>query len=136
MKQSQTMKLDPAQARLAAIAVKLMDKAETVTDTNLQIALSRVAQHLPAYGTSFGAKNMQDMLDIVNGDGKYFDPDMPQDNKNPIKVTKESLMKMMAFGQKMVDKEGTATPDIAEDAEDYEKVNARQMRKRIADHTF
>ena len=38
---------DPAQARLSAIAVKLMDKAETVTDENLQIALSRVAQHLP-----------------------------------------------------------------------------------------
>ena len=50
------------------------------------------------------------MLDIVNGDGKYApDPDMPQDNKNPIKVTKESLMKMMAFGQKMVDKEGTVS---------------------------
>ena len=56
---------DPAQARLSAIAVKLMDKAETVTDENLQIALSRVAQHLPEYGTAFGAKNMQELLDIV-----------------------------------------------------------------------
>ena len=129
--------VNPAQARLAAIAVKLMDKAETVTDVNLQIALSRVAQHLPEYGTSFGAKNMQDLLDIVNGEGKYFDPDMPQDNKNPIKITKESLMKMMAFGQQMVDKEGTVQPDIKEDdTDDYEKVNARQMRKRIADIRF
>ena len=105
---------DPAQARLSAIAVKLMDKAETVTDENLQIALSRVAQHLPNYGSSFGAKNMQDLLDIVNGEGKYFDPELPQDNKNPIKVTKESLMKMMAFGQKMVDKEGTVKVDVNE----------------------
>lgn len=124
--------VNPAQARLSAIAVKLMDKAETVTDTNLQIALSRVATHLPEYGTAFGAKNMQDLLDIVNGDGKYFDPDMPQDNKNPIKVTKESLMKMMAFGQKMVDKEGTVKPDVKEDdTADYEKVKARQMHNQL-----
>ncbi len=123
---------DPAQARLSAIAVKLMDKAGTVSDENLQIALSRVAQHLPEYGTAFGAKNMQDLLDIVNGEGKYFDPDMPQDNKNPIKITKESLMKMMAFGQQMVDKEGTVQPDIKEDdTADYEKVNARQMHKQL-----
>ena len=85
--------VDPAQARLSAIAVKLMDKAETVTDENLQIALSRVAQHLPDYGTAFGAKNMQDLLDIVNGEGRHADPELPQDNKNPIKVTKESLMR-------------------------------------------
>ncbi len=124
--------VDPAQARLSAIAVKLMDKSEKVTDTNLQIALSRVAQHLPEYGTAFGAKNMQDLLDIVNGEGKYFDPDMPQDNKNPIKITKESLMKMMAFGQQMVDKEGTVQPDIKEDdTADYEKVKARQMHKQL-----
>ena len=106
---------DPAQARLSAIAVKLMDKAETVTDENLQIALSRVATHLPEYGTAFGAKNMQELLDIVNGEGRYApDPDMPQDNKNPIKSTKDSLMKMMAFGQKMVDKEGTVKVDVKE----------------------
>lgn len=125
--------VDPAQARLSAIAVKLMDKAETVTDTNLQIALSRVATHLPEYGTAFGAKNMQELLDIVNGEGRYApDADMPQDNKNPIKVTKDSLMKMMAFGQKMVDKEGTAKPDIKEDdAADYEKVQARRMHKQL-----
>ena len=123
---------NPAQARLAAIAVKLMDKAETVTDENLQIALSRVATHLPEYGTAFGAKNMQELLDIVNGEGRYApDPDMPQDNKNPIKVTKESLMKMMAYGQKMVDKEGTVKVDVKEDVEDYEKVNARRMIKQI-----
>jgi len=106
---------NPAQARLAAIAVKLMDKAETTSDENLQIALSRVATHLPEYGTAFGAKNMQELLDIVNGEGRYApDPDMPQDNKNPIKITKDSLMKMMAFGQKMVDKEGTVKVDVKE----------------------
>ena len=124
--------VDPAQARLSAIAVKLMDKANTVTDTNLQIALSRVAQHLPEYGTAFGAKNMQDLLDIVNGEGRYADPELPQDNKNPIKISKESLMKMMAYGQKMVDKEGTVQPDIKEDdTADYEKVKARQMHKQL-----
>ena len=107
--------VDPAEARLAAIAVKLMDKAKTTTDQNLQIALSRVATHLPAYGTAFGTKSIQDLLDIVNGEGRYApDADMPQDNKTPIRVSKESLMKMMDFGQKMVDKEGTAKPDIAE----------------------
>ena len=106
---------NPAQARLAAIAVKLMDKAETTSDESLQIALSRVATHLPEYGTAFGAKNMQELLDIINGEGRYApDPDMPQDNKNPIKVSKESLMKMMAYGQKMVDKEGTVKVDVKE----------------------
>jgi hypothetical protein len=70
---------------------------------------------LPEYGTAFGAKNMQELLDIVNGEGRYApDPDMPQDNKNPIKITKDSLMKMMAFGQKMVDKEGTVKVDVKE----------------------
>jgi len=129
--------VNPAQARLSAIAVKLMDKAETVTDENLQIALSRVAQHLPQYGTAFGAKNMQDLLDVVNGEGKYFDPELPQDNKNPIKVSKESLMKMMAFGQQMVDKEGTQRPDVdvdvdvKEDVEDYEKANAKRMISQL-----
>ena len=129
--------VDPAEARLSAIAVKLMDKAKTTTDQNLQIALSRVATHLPAYGTAFGTKSMQDLLDIVNGEGRYApDADMPQDNKTPIRVSKESLMKMMAFGQKMVDKEGTAKPDIAEDTEDREKENARKMRKRLTDLRF
>ena len=107
--------VNSAQARLSAIAVKLMDKAKTTTDQNLQIALSRVATHLPAYGTAFGTKSMQDLLDIVNGEGRYKpDADMPQDNKTPIRVSKESLIKMMDFGQKMIDKEGTAKPDIAE----------------------
>ncbi len=129
--------VNPAEARLAAISVKLMDKSNTVTDPNLQIALSRVAQHLPYHGKQFGTKTTQDLLDLVNGEGKHADPDMPQDNKNPIKITKDSLMKMLAFGQQMVDKEGTVQPDIKEDdTDDYEKVNARQMRKRIADIRF
>ena len=106
--------VDPTQSRLSAIAVKLMDKSKDTTDVNLGIALARVATHLQDYGSSFGARSIPQLLDIVNGEGKYADPDMPQDNKNPIKVTKESLMKMMAYGQKMVDKEGTAKPDIQE----------------------
>jgi len=128
--------VDPAQARLSAIAVKLMDKSEETTDVNLGIALSKVARYLPDYGTSFGPKSIPDLLDRINGEGKYFEPDMPQDNKNPIKVTKETLMKMMAYGQKMVDKEGTQRPDIAEDTEDREKENAGKMRRRIADIRF
>ena len=51
-------------------------------------------------------------------------------------------MKMMAFGQQMVDKEGTAQPDIKEaedyhystgerETPDYEKVNARRMIKQL-----
>ena len=118
--------VDPAQARLSAIAVKLMDKSEETTDVNLGIALSKVARYLPDYGTSFGPKSIPDLLDRINGEGKYFEPDMPQDNKNPIKVTKETLMKMMAYGQKMVDKEGTQRPDIAEDTEDREKEKRRK----------
>jgi hypothetical protein len=131
--------VDPQQSRLSAIAVKLMDKSQETSDVNLGIALARVATHLQDYGSSFGAKNMQDLLDIVNGEGEYADPDMPQDNKNPIKVTKESLMKMMAYGQKMVDKEGTTRPDIdveVNEAEDREKENAGKMRRRIADIRF
>ena len=124
--------VNPAQARLSAIAVKLMDKAEKTTDINLGIALSKVATHLPDYGTAFGAKNMKDFLDIVNGEGRYApDEDMPQDNKNPIKITKDSLMKMMAYGQKMVDKEGTVKVDVKEDVVDDEKVNARRMIKQL-----
>jgi len=129
--------VDPAEARLAAIATKLMDKSKTTADERLSIALSKVAYHLSDYGTSFGPKTMQQLLDMVNGEGKYApDADMPMDDKNPIKVTKETLMKMMDFGQKMVDKEGTAKPDIAEDTEDREKENARKMRKRLTDLRF
>ena len=107
--------VNPAQARLAAIATKLMDKSATTTDQRLGIALSKVATHLGEYGMPYGPKNMGELLDKVNGEGKYApDADMPMDDKNPIKVTKETLMKMMDFGQKMVDKEGTAKPDIAE----------------------
>ena len=107
--------VDPAEARLAAIATKLMDKSKTTADERLSIALSKVAYHLSDYGTPFGPKNMQQLLDMVNGEGKYApDADMPMDNKNPIKVTKQTLMKMMDVGQKMLDKEGPARPDIAE----------------------
>ena len=107
--------VDPAQSRLAAIANKLMDKSATTTDERLSIALSKVAYHLSDYGTSFGPKTIQQLLDMVNGEGKYApDADMPQDNKNPTKVTKQTLMKMMDFGQKMLDKEGTAKPDDVE----------------------
>ena len=133
--------VDPAEARLAAIATKLMDKSKTTADERLSIALSKVAYHLSDYGTSFGPKTMQQLLDMVNGEGKYApDADMPMDDKNPIKVTKETLMKMMDFGQKMVDKEGTAKPDveesIEEDTEGREKENARKMRKRLTDLRF
>ena len=142
--------VDPQQSRLSAIAVKLMDKSQETTDVNLGIALARVATHLQDYGSSFGARSIPQLLDIVNGEGEYADPDMPQDNKNPIKVTKESLMKMMAYGQKMVDKEGTQRPDVdvdvdVKEAEDYhyatgerysspadsEKANAKLMIKQI-----
>ena len=87
--------------------------------------------------------------------GKYApDDDMPMDDKNPIKVTKETLMKMMDFGQKMVDKEGTVKVDVEEgmspeekdkymrdrgmreDTEGREKENARKMRKRLTDLRF
>lgn len=147
--------VNPAQARLAAIANKLMDKSSTTTDERLGIALSKVATHLAEYGTAFGPKNMGELLDIVNGTGRYApDDDMPMDDKNPVNVTKETLMKMMAFGQKMVDKEGTVKPDVEEsmspdekdkymrdrgmreDTAGREKENARKMRKRITDLRF
>ena len=133
--------VDPAEARLAAIATKLMDKSKTTADERLSIALSKVAYHLSDYGTSFGPKTMQQLLDMVNGEGKYApDADMPMDNKNPIKVTKQTLMKMMDFGQKMLDKEGPVKADveesIEEDTEGREKENARKMRKRLTDLRF
>ena len=78
--------VDPAEARIAAIATKLMDKSKITADERLSIALSKVAYHLSDYGTPFGPKNMQQLLDMVNGEGKYApDADMPMDNKNPIK---------------------------------------------------
>jgi hypothetical protein len=133
--------VDPAEARIAAIATKLMDKSKTTADERLSIALSKVAYHLSDYGTPFGPKNMQQLLDMVNGEGKYApDADMPMDNKNPIKVTKQTLMKMMDFGQKMLDKEGPVKADveesIEEDTEGREKENARKMRKRLTDLRF
>ena len=133
--------VDPAEARIAAIATKLMDKSKTTADERLSIALSKVAYHLSDYGTSFGPKTMQQLLDMVNGEGKYApDADMPQDNKNPTKVTKQTLMKMMDFGQKMLDKEGPVKADveesIEEDTEGREKENARKMRKRLTDLRF
>ena len=134
--------VDPTQSRIAAIANKLMDKSATTTDERLSIALSKVAYHLSDYGTSFGPKTMQQLLDMVNGEGKYApDADMPMDDKNPIKVTKETLMKMMDFGQKMLDKEGPVKADdveesIEEDTEGREKENARKMRKRLTDLRF
>ena len=107
--------VDPAEARIAAIATKLMDKSKITADERLSIALSKVAYHLSDYGTPFGPKNMQQLLDMVNGEGKYApDADMPMDNKNPIKVTKQTLMKMMDFGQKMLDKEGPVKADDVE----------------------
>jgi hypothetical protein len=121
--------VNPAQARLAAIANKLMDKSATTTDERLGIALSKVATHLGEYGTPFGPKNMGELLDKVNGTGKYApDDDMPMDDKNPIKVTKETLMKMMDFGQKMVDKEGTVKVDVEEGMSPEEK--DKYMRDR------
>ena len=133
--------VDPAEARIAAIATKLMDKSKITADERLSIALSKVAYHLSDYGTSFGPKTMQQLLDMVNGEGKYApDADMPMDDKNPIKVTKETLMKMMDFGQKMLDKEGPVKADveesIEEDTEGREKENARKMRKRLTDLRF
>jgi hypothetical protein len=133
--------VDPAEARIAAIATKLMDKSKITADERLSIALSKVAYHLSDYGTPFGPKNMQQLLDMVNGEGKYApDADMPMDNKNPIKVTKQTLMKMMDFGQKMLDKEGPVKADveesIEEDTEGREKENARKMRKRLTDLRF
>ena len=134
--------VDPAEARIAAIATKLMDKSKITADERLSIALSKVAYHLSDYGTPFGPKNMQHLLDMVNGEGKYApDADMPMDNKNPIKVTKQTLMKMMDFGQKMLDKEGPVKADdveesIEEDTEGREKENARKMRKRLTDLRF
>ena len=109
--------VDPAQSRLAAIANKLMEKSKTVSDINLANSLSKVAYHLSDYGTSFGPKTIQQLLDMVNGEGKYApDADMPQDNKNPTKVTKQTLMKMMDFGQKMLDKEGPVKADDVEES--------------------
>ncbi|MGY8804859.1 MAG: hypothetical protein ACKVK6_11570, partial [bacterium] len=72
--------VDPAEARIAAIATKLMDKSKITADERLSIALSKVAYHLSDYGTSFGPKTMQQLLDMVNGEGKYApDADMPMD---------------------------------------------------------
>ena len=123
-------------ANLAAIGVKLGDLSNKVTDVNLQLALSKIAYELEYFGQGPRYSNsIQDILDKINQEGKFI-PDMPQDNKNPIKLTKETLMKIMKKGQDLVNKEGTTRPDIAEDTEDREKINAGKMRKRLTDLRF
>ena len=81
--------VNPAQRTLADIGRKLMDKAATTKDDALSTALSRVGNELTSYGTVFGASNIQEL-----------------EKKTGIK--RDSIMKMMDYGKRMLNKEGAA----------------------------
>ena len=87
--------VNPAQRTLADIGRKLMDKAASTKDDALSTALSRVGNELTSYGTSFGASNIQE-LEKKSG------------------VSRASIMKMMDYGKRMLEKEGAAS--IADEA--------------------
>jgi hypothetical protein len=81
--------MNPAQKSLADIGRKLMDKAATTKDDTLSTALSRVGNELTSYGTAFGARSIEEL------------------EKNT-QISKASIMKMLDYGKKMVEKEGVA----------------------------
>ena len=81
--------VNPAQRTLADIGRKLMDKAATTKDDALSTALSRVGNELTSYGTPFGARSIQEL-----------------EKKTGIK--RDSIMKMLDYGKKMLSKEGAA----------------------------
>jgi len=78
---------NPAQKTLADIGRKLMDKAVTTKDDVLSTALSRVGNELTSYGTAFGARSIEEL-----------------EKKTGIK--RDSIMKMMDYGKRMLEKEG------------------------------
>ncbi len=96
--------LNPAQRQLANIGRKLMDKAATTKDDALSTALSRVGNELTSYGASFGASSIQE-LEKRSG------------------VSRASIMKMMDYGKRMLEKEGVseAESDVQYDSgwQDY-----------------
>ena len=79
--------VNPAQRTLADIGRKLMDKAVTTKDDVLSTALSRVGNELTSYGTAFGARSIEEL-----------------EKKTGIK--RDSIMKMMDYGKRMLEKEG------------------------------
>jgi len=81
--------MNPAQKSLADIGRKLMDKAATTKDDVLSTALSRVGNELTSYGTAFGARSIEEL------------------EKNT-GIKRDSIMKMMDYGKRMLEKEGAA----------------------------
>jgi hypothetical protein len=110
--------VNPAQRTLADIGRKLMDKAATTKDDALSTALSRVGNELTSYGTPFGARSIQEL-----------------EKKTGIK--RDSIMKMLDYGKKMLSKEGAAKiadKDEVESVEEavgqdnYEKTKQKTMK--------
>ena len=87
--EADNFEVNPAQKSLADIGRKLMDKAATTKDDKLSTALSRVGNELTSYGTIFGARSIEEL------------------EKNT-GIAKASIMKMLDYGKKMVEKEGVA----------------------------
>lgn len=80
--------------KIAAIGRVLMDKAVTQKNDELSNVMSRVGDELTRFGTSFGARNVQDMLKKTG-------------------VSKEMLQKLMAYGEAEWKKSG----DVAKGAD-------------------
>ena len=104
--------VNPAQRTLADIGRKLMDKAATTKDDALSTALSRVGNELTSYGTVFGASNIQEL-----------------EKKTGIK--RDSIMKMMDYGKRMLNKEGAARIADKPVAEEVELDEGTKLKDAI-----
>ena len=96
--------VNPAQRTLADIGRKLMDKAVTTKDDVLSTALSRVGNELTSYGTAFGARSIEEL-----------------EKKTGIK--RDSIMKMMDYGKRMLEKEGATKIADKDEVEEGKMAN-------------
>ena len=96
--------MNPAQKSLADIGRKLMDKAATTKDDVLSTALSRVGNELTSYGTAFGARSIEEL------------------EKNT-GIARASIMKMMDYGKRMLEKEGATKIADKDEVEEGKMAN-------------
>ena len=93
-----------AESKLAKLGRVLMDKAVTTKDDELSNAMARLGDALTQYGTTFGARNPQELVKKAG---------MPM----------EMIQKMLAFAEKVLAKEGdpaSKTPDPSQDERNIE----------------
>ena len=109
--------INPAQRTLADIGRKLMDKAVTTKDDVLSTALSRVGNELTSYGTAFGARSIEEL-----------------EKKTGIK--RDSIMKMMDYGKRMLEKEGATKIADKDEVEEGFRIRDKSRGYGVADKTY